>query len=400
MWSGRRRALHGAVLLGALLVGAPALAAMDATGRWLVVWDHIFVETVVEDMVQTPGGSLSGGAGFTGTIDSASGAFFQTRPGPIPAPGVPCPDDYRSGTFAGDGETFAAMGVIHRLETPTACFVGVGTYFAGSRCGSGLVRAPESCDDGNLVDGDGCSGTCGIEPCFVCTGEPSACSPLPPATACDDGDPCSAASSCDATAACVATTPVDCDDGVPCTEDLCSPSFDGTYVCLHGTAYRDDCRVAGASSLILADDDADDRDRLMWRWTKGASTTLAEFADPRATATYELCLYAPDTSLLAGALVPPNAVTWAMTGEMGFRYRDHTAAEDGTRSVRLKSSTTNRTSIRWKGKGAALPDLHPPLDLPLIVQLRNTATNVCWGASYTTAKVNRAGKLKVKTPAP
>jgi cysteine-rich repeat protein len=30
-------------------------------------------------------------------------------------------------------------------------------------CGDGVVEAPEECDDGNLIDGDGCSSTCQIE---------------------------------------------------------------------------------------------------------------------------------------------------------------------------------------------------------------------------------------------
>ena len=30
-------------------------------------------------------------------------------------------------------------------------------------CGNGVVEANEECDDGNTVDGDGCSSTCNIE---------------------------------------------------------------------------------------------------------------------------------------------------------------------------------------------------------------------------------------------
>ena len=36
-----------------------------------------------------------------------------------------------------------------------------------SRCGDGIV-VNEACDDGNNVDGDGCSATCKIEPGFMC----------------------------------------------------------------------------------------------------------------------------------------------------------------------------------------------------------------------------------------
>ena len=35
-------------------------------------------------------------------------------------------------------------------------------------CGDGIVEPPETCDDGNSMPGDGCSGTCQIEPNYVC----------------------------------------------------------------------------------------------------------------------------------------------------------------------------------------------------------------------------------------
>ena len=387
----RRLVVRAVLFLGTLALSVPAAAAIDATGRWVVFWDSFIVsEVVVEDMTQA-GSSLTSSSGFSGTIDSTSGAFSQGRPAGI------CQFDSRAGTFAADGETFTATGMLHRFDTPTLCFVGTPVVFTGSRCGSGIVTDPEECDDGNLVDGDGCSASCRVEPCYQCTGEPSLCTPLPAGTACDDGDPCTATSECTAAATCVGTAPVDCDDGVPCTQDECAPSFGNSYVCVHGTAYRNDCRTAGASSLLVIDD-GDDRDRLTWKWSKGASTSLAEFADPRSTAGYELCLYGPDTSVVAGALVPPNAQTWSASGQTGFRYRDRTGSQTGAQSVSVRSSTVDRSKITWKGKGANLPDLVPPLDLPVTVQLRNTATNVCWGATYSAATSNQTGKLKARTP--
>jgi len=35
-------------------------------------------------------------------------------------------------------------------------------------CGDGIIEAPETCDDGNAVPGDGCSGICQIEPGYTC----------------------------------------------------------------------------------------------------------------------------------------------------------------------------------------------------------------------------------------
>ncbi|XP_062849988.1 pappalysin-2 [Trichomycterus rosablanca] len=42
-------------------------------------------------------------------------------------------------------------------------------------CGDGRQQGTEECDDWNLLDGDGCSKKCLIEPGFNCTGQPSRC---------------------------------------------------------------------------------------------------------------------------------------------------------------------------------------------------------------------------------
>jgi cysteine-rich repeat protein len=49
-------------------------------------------------------------------------------------------------------------------------------------CGDGLVDSTEGCDDGNAVDGDGCSSACVAEKGYACAGAPSACAPI-----CGDG---------------------------------------------------------------------------------------------------------------------------------------------------------------------------------------------------------------------
>jgi cysteine-rich repeat protein len=41
-------------------------------------------------------------------------------------------------------------------------------------CGDGIITAGEFCDDGNFVNGDGCSG-CALDTGFFCTGFPSLC---------------------------------------------------------------------------------------------------------------------------------------------------------------------------------------------------------------------------------
>ncbi len=81
-----------------------------------------------------------------------------------------------------DGNTVAGDGC------SAACAVEPGYACSGSPsmcapvCGDNLVTGPEQCDDGNVTAGDGCSATCTVEPGFSCMGHPSTCE-----TICGDG---------------------------------------------------------------------------------------------------------------------------------------------------------------------------------------------------------------------
>ena len=78
-------------------------------------------------------------------------------------------------------------------------------------CGNGTVEAGEDCDDGNTADGDCCSSTCQFEAA---------------GSACPDGVFCNGGETCDGAGSCQAGTPVDCSDGVGCTEDVCDEAAD------------------------------------------------------------------------------------------------------------------------------------------------------------------------------
>ena len=76
----------------------------------------------------------------------------------------------------------SAMGIVCSVvacgsETPVTPAKTIGqtlptTKDAGSntKCGNSLRDSAETCDDGNLVSGDGCSDTCQAEPSYVCEG--------------------------------------------------------------------------------------------------------------------------------------------------------------------------------------------------------------------------------------
>jgi len=84
---------------------------------------------------------------------------------------------------------------------------------ACSMCGDGAVDDGETCDDGNLVPGDGCNEVCQDEGCIADT-------PGYPAVAlCDDGLDCTD-DACDGDAH-ECTHAFSCNDGLDCTQDGC-----------------------------------------------------------------------------------------------------------------------------------------------------------------------------------
>lgn len=159
------------------------------------------------------------------------------------------------------------------------------------------------------------------------------------------------------------------------------------------------CRAAAKSILVVKDKADDTKDKLIWKWIKGAATSQAELGDPTADANYTLCLYAGSTAALVGqALVPASASAWSAISTKGYKYKDALAAADGITKVVLKGSAQPKAKALVKGKGSGLPDLTLPIEAPVIVQLRNSASGICWGASYGAPQLikNQAGLLKGK----
>ena len=121
------------------------------------------------------------------------------------------------------------------------------------RCGNGFLDDGEDCDDGNNLDGDGCSTFCSIESGYVCIGEPSVCS------SCSDGikngdetdvdcggscAPCSSGSDCLGDTDCLSGI---CDGGI-CQDDCLAAFFGPSCLpcsCVSGTC-DDGYRGSGA----------------------------------------------------------------------------------------------------------------------------------------------------------
>lgn len=175
------------------------------------------------------------------------------------------------------------------------------------------------------------------------------------------------------------------------------------YYTLCGPAPTTGCRTSQKSILIVNDKTPDSKDKVVWKWIKGASTSTAEFADPLNSAVYSLCVYSgvavgTASTLIANASVPSDATKWTPISTKGFKYLDKNTTQDGIRKIVLKASVDNKAKAIVKGKGELLPTLTPPFDLPVTVQLVNSDSGICWEGSYDTLdiKKNEAGKFKGK----
>jgi Disintegrin len=214
-----------------------------------------------------------------------------------------------------------------------------------------------------------------------------------------DGTSCADALFCNGAEECLGGT---CQSGaLPCgVGQSCEESTDECFTggCPNNAVV---CRMAQKAILVIKDKTDNTRDRLVWKWIKGANTTQAEFADPTMTANYALCFYSgPTASLIGNADVGPGS-NWSPISTKGFKYKDLSAAQSGVKKIVLKGSDNNKSKALVKGKGDGLPDLPLPIpmgDLPLIVQLRNNESGVCWEGVFDSPLKNRTDLFKDKTP--
>jgi len=202
--------------------------------------------------------------------------------------------------------------------------------FAVDKCGNGSIGTDEQCDDGNIIDGDGCSSTCRLE----------LCGPVP-------------ISGCR------------------------SPMTAGKA----HLALKDDA------------DDARDRIVWQWSKGQattigefGDPLTTASYAiciyDSSSMPQPVVSLVAPRGGACAGK------PCWEAPNH-GFKYADKLLTPDGVKLIRLKDGLVDgRAKIKFAGVGINLLLPALPLATPVTVQVKNTDTGVCWDAVYSTAVVN------------
>lgn len=133
------------------------------------------------------------------------------------------------------------------------------------------------------------------------------------------------------------------------------------------------------------------RNKLTWKWRRGAETERAHFGDPTRSTAYGLCVYDSGPGLISEAQIAAGGRCggrdcWRETGA-GFRYKDRAAANDGIKNVRLRAGPDAKAKIVVRAKGGAV-DLPPafPLSQPVTVQLVNSVDG-CWEAVYSAPAV-------------
>jgi len=174
--------------------------------------------------------------------------------------------------------------------------------------------------------------------------------------------------------------------------ETCDPAFG----CIGEPAAG--CRLTAIpekSRLIMKNDSAVTRDRMVWKWSKGSATSLAAFGDPTTTTAYEMCMFdesGPVPMLAMRSVIPPAGTCkrgkpcWKAFKDKGFRFRDGQGVPDGITKLQLKEGESEKAKVLLKGSGAGegtilpLPDF--PLGLPVRMQLRNDLGE-CWEAVFT-----------------
>ncbi len=226
-------------------------------------------------------------------------------------------------------------------------------------------------------------------PIVAATATPTGCTTGAP---CDDGDACTVGDLC-AAGACVPGAPVRCGACETCDAKLGCVAMP-----------RTSCRPSTAPAKSVLQFDAGRVPAFKWVWAKGRATTIAELGDPRAGATYALCVF-DDSGVVFRARSRTGRcgkkACWKRPNASSFTYKDPERSPDGIDTILLKSGPDGRAKVSVTGKGpnVALPTL--PLPLPLRVQLQ-ADDGSCWESRHTAVGVlkNRGTHFKAKATPP
>src|SRR5262249_9427749 len=229
----------------------------------------------------------------------------------------------------------------------------------------------------------------------------------PDGTPCDDTVVCTHDDQC--TAGACSGTSAACGDGLlqtSCNEQCDPPGPDCTATCQYicGPA-RSDCKlptVSAKAQLQIKNVSVNSKDRFVWKWLKGAPTTLAEIGNPLTGGTeYLLCVYDQGPTQPIMAMHLPTSQGWKALGTKGFvRKNPAPYLPDGDQVSVFKSGLAGKAKVQVKGRAdnLHLPTLPFPQGDKVTVQIKNGvgASGTCWSADFSTPKINTATIYKAK----
>jgi hypothetical protein len=167
------------------------------------------------------------------------------------------------------------------------------------------------------------------------------------------------------------------------------------------------CRTAGRSTLQIRDRTLDKSDALSFSWTRGDATSFADFGDPVSSALYRVCVY-DAAGLVRTATAPAGGLCkgkpcWKRTGSAtnpsGFTYRDPEVTPDGTSSVTLRSGAATKARVQWRAKGVPMDDGALGLVPPVVVEVSNGDTAVCFGQTFAAGDISRNTTAELRAKA-
>lgn len=186
---------------------------------------------------------------------------------------------------------------------------------------------------------------------------------------------------------------------ISATDSLDTAAIDHITMTVHyslcGETPLAGCRTSLKGVLLVSDKDDDTKDKMVWKFVNGEPTDQADFADPTATAMYALCIY-ENGAASTDAVLAPSGTLWRPISTKGFSYKDKAGTQSSITKVLLKGNTLPKSKVVLKGKGAMLPLPTPPLTLPVVVQLINSDTGVCWEGTFNSFLRNQSGLFKAK----
>ncbi len=171
----------------------------------------------------------------------------------------------------------------------------------------------------------------------------------------------------------------------------------------------ENCRepLEARKSLLKLSARDDGRDKLVWKWTRGAETTLADIGNPATDDDYALCLY--DSLAGSGRLLLQHAMPaaaecgsdrpcWKQSSK-GTAWRDARLMQGPIKKMAIRAGAGGkpRITLAAQGPALALPELPLSVDPWIRLQLHNTANGRCWEGRYEDVTVRGGARLKARS---